>query len=121
MSRSQQLAITGYRGEPVPHSVIRQDGETTHLAILLSGMGYTCDMPLFYYSENILVDAGADVLRAEYAYNRRPEFQQLPDSEQLRWLFADTTAAYRARLARRTYDSVTLVGKSLGTLRWVTC
>lgn len=84
--------------------------------MLLPGLGYTCDMPLFYYAESMLLDAGADVLRVEYAYRLRPDFRDLPADERLRWLVADASAALQAGLERRPYRRVTLVGKSLGTL-----
>ena len=116
MSTDQVLPIAGCRGESVPNRFVRLDEETKHLAVLLPGMGYTCDMPLFYYAENLLTERGADVLRVEYAYGRRPDFGKLSKSEQRRWLLEDATAAYRAGLAQRPYEDVTFVGKSLGTL-----
>ena len=84
--------------------------------MLLPGMAYTCDMPLFYYAENCLTERGADLLRVEYAYNRRPDFYNLATAEQARWLFVDATVALQVGLAQREYDVLTLVGKSLGTL-----
>jgi predicted alpha/beta-hydrolase family hydrolase len=83
--------------------------------MLLPGFGYTLDMPLFYYAENLLLERGWDVLRVEYAYSERPEFGVLPRPEQRRWLLADAEAAYRAARADRAYSQIALVGKSLGT------
>jgi predicted alpha/beta-hydrolase family hydrolase len=116
MASSTSLAIAGYRDEPVPNRFLRQDGVTDHLAILLPGLGYTCDMPLLYYAENLLTEAGADLLRVEYAYGRRADYRALPAPDRRRWLLADAVAASRAALAQRRYDALTLVGKSLGTL-----
>jgi predicted alpha/beta-hydrolase family hydrolase len=116
MALVSDLAIVGYHDEPVPNRFIRHEGDADHLAILLPGFGYTSDMPLFYYAENLLTERGADLLRVEYAYNRRPEFAGLPRDERLRWLIADAVAAYRTGLAQRPYRQLTLVGKSLGTL-----
>lgn len=116
MPTAQRLPITGYGGESVPNEFLRQEGGADHLAVLLPGFAYGCDMPLFYYAENLLLDAGADVLRVEYAYHRRPGFRELPEAEQLAWLLADASAACRAGLIQRPYQAVTLVGKSLGTL-----
>jgi predicted alpha/beta-hydrolase family hydrolase len=96
--------------------LLRPEGAIDHLAVLLPGFGYTLDMPLFYYAENLLLERGWDVLRVEYAYNERLEFQNLPKPEQNRWLLTDTTAAWRAGLGQRTYERVVLIGKSLGTL-----
>lgn len=116
MFTTASLAIAGHRGEPVPNRFLRQDAATDQLAILLPGMGYTLDMPLFYYAENLLTERGADILRVEYAYGRRAEFRDASEEERLRWLLADATAAFRAGLAQGNYRRPTLVGKSLGTL-----
>ncbi len=116
MYTAESLPIAGYRDELVPNEFLRQEGEAHHVAIMLPGFGYTCDMPLFYYAERLLLDAGADILRVEYGYNRRADYRDLPGSEQLSWLLADASAAYRAALAQRHYQEATLIGKSLGTL-----
>ena len=116
MATSTTLTIQGYREELVPNRFLRPEGAIDHLAVLLPGLGYTLDMPLFYYAENLLVERGWDVLRVEYAYNKHPEFQTLPKPERDRWLLADATAAWRAGLGQRTYQRVVLIGKCLGTL-----
>jgi predicted alpha/beta-hydrolase family hydrolase len=116
MATTTALPIQGFRDEPVPNRFLRPEGAIDHLAVLLPGFGYTLDMPLFYYAENLLLEWGWDVLRVEYAYNTRPEFQKLPKPERHSWLLADTTAAWRAGLDQRTYERVVLIGKSLGTL-----
>src|SRR3954454_22069475 len=116
MATSTTLTIQGYRDESVSNRFLRPEGAIDHLAVLLPGFGYTLDMPLFYYAEDLLLERGWDVLRVEYAYHKRPEFQKLPKTERDRWLLADTTAAWRAGLGQRTYERVVLIGKSLGTL-----
>jgi len=116
MATSTTLTIRGYRDEPVPNRFLRPEGAIDHLAVLLPGLGYTLDMPLFYYAENLLLERGWDVLRVEYAYNKLSEFQTLPKPERDRWLLADATAAWRAGLGQRPYERVVLIGKSLGTL-----
>ena len=116
MATSTTLTIQGYHAEPIPNRFLRPEGAIDHLAVLLPGFGYTLDMPLFYYAENLLLERGWDVLRIEYAYNTRPEFQTLPKPERDRWLLADATAAWRAGLSQQPYERVVLIGKSLGTL-----
>jgi predicted alpha/beta-hydrolase family hydrolase len=116
MATTTTLPIAGYRGEAVPNRLLQPREPANALAILLPGLAYTLDMPLFYYAEHLLLERGWDVLRVEYAYNLRPEYAALPQPEQRRWLRDDTTAAYRSGLGRHGYDRVALVGKSLGTL-----
>lgn len=116
MPTTSTLTIPGHQNHPVPNEFLRQDPATDHLAALLPGFAYTCDMPLFYYAETLLLAAGADLLRVEYGYHRRPGYRNLPPSEQRAWLFDDATAALRTALSQRSYQNLTLVGKSLGTL-----
>ena len=116
MATEHILPMTGYRDHPVPNRLRQATGAADRLALLLPGFGYTLDMPLFYYAENLLQERGWDVLRVEYDYNTRPEFQTLPKPDRDRWILADTTAAWRAGLSQRTYERVALIGKSLGTL-----
>jgi predicted alpha/beta-hydrolase family hydrolase len=116
MASSTILSIQGYRGEPVPNQFLRPQGAIDCLAILLPGIGYTLDMPLFYYAQHLLLERNCDVLRVEYAYNQRPEFRDLPAGKRAQWLVADVTAANQAGLAQSDYERVVLIGKSLGTL-----
>ncbi len=52
------LPICGYRDEPVPHRFHRQDTEARHLALVLPDFGYSCDMPLLYFTVSHLLDRG---------------------------------------------------------------
>jgi predicted alpha/beta-hydrolase family hydrolase len=112
----QTLEITGYRGEPVPNTFFRHDQEAEQVAIMLPGIGYTCQMPFLYYPTRLLLARGAEVLWVEYAYSRREDFQALSPSEQERWLLADVTAACRAAIGQHRSEQVLLIGKSLGTI-----
>ena len=116
MYSATALAITGYRDEPVPHTFLRQDKTARHVAILLPGIGYSCDLPLLYYPSRLLLARGADVLRVEYAYQQRADFRTATADEQQRWVVADVTAACQAVLSQRDYEQITFVAKSLGTL-----
>ena len=116
MVSSQTLKIVGFRDERVPNTFLRQDSEAEHVALLLPGLRYTCDMPLLHYSVRLLLHLGADALRVEYAYDRRADYQALADADQERWFFTDVCAACHAALAQRSYRRITLIGKSMGTL-----
>lgn len=112
--KTATLDIAGHRGKQVPNTFFRQE-VAHHAAIVLPGFGYTCDMPLLYYSVLVMLDAGADVLQVEYSYSRQEEYRGLPQVEREQWLFADAAAACDAILSPRTYSLVTLIGKSIGT------
>jgi hypothetical protein len=109
------LDIAGYKGQPVPNTLLWQEKPATHLGIVLPGYRHSADRSDLYYAAHILTDRGADVLRVEYAYPRT-NMMQLPDAEQDAWIAADARAACNKALAERPYEKITLIGKSLGTL-----
>ena len=111
----ESLAIRGQRDEPVPNHFFRQETQADHLAVLLPGYGYTCDMPTLYFTTSHLLDHGADVLQVDYTYSRHPEYGALAESERHRWLLDDVAAAWEAARGQRDYRRLTFVGKSLGT------
>jgi len=111
----RSLEIKGYRNELVPNTLIWQDKKAQQVAIMFPGIGYTCHMPLLYYSSKSLLAIGVDVLWVEYNYIRRPDYRMLSGAEQNRWLLEDVTAACQVALAQRSYRGITLIGKSLGT------
>jgi len=111
----ETLNITGCRNEAVPNTFFRQKAGTTHLAVLLPGLGYTSQMPVMYYPCLALLASGADVLRADYNYVRLPAFMALEPDERRKCATADATAILDAAITQRDYKKITLVGKSIGT------
>jgi predicted alpha/beta-hydrolase family hydrolase len=109
------LDIVGYKNQPVPNTLIKQPTPTKHLGIILPGLRYSAEMAPLYYAARVLLDQGADVLRVEYAYYQT-DFSQRPESEQDQWISSDVFAACNAGLSYRSYEKITLVGKSLGTI-----
>jgi hypothetical protein len=109
------LDIVGHKKQPVPNTFIAQPQPTTHLAVILPGYRYPVEMPPLHYAARILLEQAADVLRVEYAYYRT-NFLQQSESEQDEWISNDVFAACEAGLSQRSYEKITLVGKSLGTI-----
>jgi len=111
----RSLDIVGYKGEQVPNTFISDAEETRHLGIVLPGYRYAADMPPLHYVGRLLLEQGADLLRVDYSYYRT-DFMQRPQEEQSKWISSDVLAACEAGMAHRSYERLTLVGKSLGTL-----
>ena len=109
------LDIVGHKKQQVANTFIAQPQPTTHLAVILPGYRYPVEMPPLYYAARILLEQGADVLRVEYAYYRT-NFLQQSENEQDQWISNDVFAACEAGLSQRSYEKITLVGKSLGTI-----
>lgn len=108
------LTVKGFQGESVPNELARQRAGSATLAVLLPGLWYTCDMPLFYYAERLLVDRGWDVLRVQYDYRQVGASTSM--EEQRERLTVDCRAAFDAVLAESGYQRIVLTGKSLGTI-----
>ncbi len=115
MYRSGELSILGHHDVPVPNTFYRQDKDTGHLAMILPGLRYSCDMPLLYYPTELLLTLGADVLLVESDYGRTWEGANLALEERLAHLYSDVYAAARIALAQRDYVALSVIGKSLGT------
>ncbi len=111
----EALNILGHQKEAVPNTFFRQKAETRHLSIVLPGFGYTSHMPVMYYPCLALLSRGADVLRAEYNYSKLADFMALSQDERRRQAADDVSAIYAAAIRQREYDTITLVGKSIGT------
>ena len=109
------LAAVGYKNQQVPNTFVIQPTSTDHLGIILPGYRHSVDMADLHYAGRILLEGGTDLLQIEYAYNRT-DFMQQSNSEQDKWISSDVSAICDAALAYRSYDQITLVGKSLGTL-----
>lgn len=109
------LDVVGYKNQQVPNTFVIQPTPTKYLGIILPGYRHSVDMADLHYAGRILLEQGADLLRVEYAYNRT-DFMQQSTSEQDEWLSSDVFAICNTALARRSYDQITLVGKSLGTI-----
>jgi hypothetical protein len=109
------LDVSGYNQRPVANKFFQQPKSSGKLALILPGLRYTCDKPLLYYTTEVLLNRGFDVLQlwADYA---TPDFQDLTQAEQSRALFEDSSALLRAGNNAGSYELLLLAGKSIGTL-----
>ena len=119
MSRDQfnltSLEIAGDGGYPINNQFIRQQSSSEKLAVLYPGMRYTCDRPLLYYTTELLLSRGYDILQLWSEYDSA-EFDNLSDAEKTIRLIADGQALLRAGMQEGSFSQVLLCGKSLGTL-----
>jgi len=109
------LDAVGYKNQQVPNAFTIQPTPTRHLGIILPGYRHSVDKADLHYAGHILLEQGADLLRVMYAYHRT-DFMEQPESEQDKWISSDVFAVCNAALSYRSYNQITLVGKSLGTI-----
>jgi hypothetical protein len=111
-------SVFGHRGQRVATRLRRQPEVSTHLAVLLPGLGYRSTMPALYYCCQLMFQRGADVLSMEYAYDSVPDFMSASDEEKLSWIKDDVGAAFDAIASSQIghHRRFTIIGKSLGTV-----
>ena len=69
MPTVQTNHVTGYLNSDIAYTIIQPESSTTNrLAILLPGMGYTTEAPLFRYTIGLLLEAGYGVVEVHYRY-----------------------------------------------------
>jgi hypothetical protein len=110
----ETLPLCDQWDEPVPHRFLRCAAPTDHAALLLPGADVAFLHPALYYSVLACMRVEADILWV--GYGARPQFLSHAWADQAIQAKRDTVDAYRALLAQRPYQHLTLIGKSLGTL-----
>lgn len=119
MSRDQflqkSLEIVGDQGDLVPNQLFQQQSPSSMLAVLYPGMRYTCDKPLLYFTTELLLARGYDVLQLWSDY-RDDNFKGLSQAEKSIRLITDGQALLNAGQLAGNYEKTILCGKSLGTL-----
>lgn len=59
------LEIHGYEKRRVENKLLRREQLSEALAVILPGRGYTCDMPMLYYTTEVFLQQHkADVLQS---------------------------------------------------------
>lgn len=115
MANPRKLPIIGHTGEPLDNQFWQADPPMGALAILLSGLNYTMDMPVMFFPRQLLLWRNVDVLNLNPAA-RSTEFQSAAEVDQLTWLQNDIQAGLKVGLEQGKYQQLILVGKSIGSL-----
>ncbi|RDI45574.1 alpha/beta hydrolase [Falsibacillus pallidus] len=107
----EKRTVKGYKDMEVPFTLFRKD--STSLAIILPGSGYTSQAPLLHYAKAVFANKSFDVLQVNYQYNNDDYdgFREL--GEAIKW---DVNVVLDELLANHTYDQFYFIGKSLGTI-----
>jgi hypothetical protein len=107
--------IKGYKNMNVPYTLLSKNENAKTLAVILPGLGYTAEGPLFHYSSGVFLNRGHDVLHVNYQY-----FDEAYDSfsvEELdKAIEYDSEMVVDSVLDTYSYENFYLVGKSIGTI-----
>ncbi|MBT2693769.1 alpha/beta hydrolase [Bacillus sp. ISL-55] len=110
-----KVSVSGYKNQPVPFQLIKQNKQASSLVVLLPGRGYTVQGPLFHYSTGVFLNKGFDVLHVNYDYNT-VQSESLTLEEEIQQITEDVNSVLDHTLKYQSYADYTLIGKSLGTI-----
>ncbi|MFP7298761.1 alpha/beta family hydrolase [Neobacillus niacini] len=100
----------------IPYLWIRSKKQNKRICIMLPGLGYTTQRPLFHYATNLLTDNGVDVLHINYHFTKNKHFANLNEAEQEQWMYNDVEAVVSEILNTSNYEQCFLLSKSIGSI-----
>lgn len=111
MPEPKDLGLLDHQGNLLRHKYMCQPDSAAALCYLLPGDNYGVDGPLLYLAGRMLFSAGWDTLTVTYGYQSAAEsFSPM----HIPGVVEECEAALCAALDQRNYNSIVLVGKSLG-------
>ena len=100
----------------IPYTWIRSEKSNKSICIMLPGLGYTTQRPLFHYATGVCLNNKVDVLHINYNFGKNEQFRKLTKLEQDQWMYDDVKAVVDVVLKDASYDQCLVVSKSIGTV-----
>lgn len=100
----------------IPYTWIRSDKPNKSICIMLPGLGYTTQRPLFHYATGLFLNHHVDVLQIHYQFAKNEKYKKLPYAEQEQWMYDDVRAVTDEVLKNTNYEQFFILGKSIGTI-----
>lgn len=116
MLNISDLDFPGYKSQSTLGKFFQHEEPASRLAVIFPGYGYTCERAMLHYPMQLLLAEGIDALQVNYSFDNKPGFWQSGDQTRALWFGTDALAAMRTVMAKGTYEEITMVGKSLGSL-----
>lgn len=88
------------------------------ISFIFSGTGYTYDKPALYYTTQILLEKGFDVIQVHYSF-KQELFNQSEDVIS-QTIYGCVNAVVESQLEQKAYEKILFIGKSLGTIPIIT-
>lgn len=100
----------------IPYQLLRGEKPNKTLCIMLPGLGYTTQRPLFHYATGLCMKHEVDILHVNYQFAKNEHFTKLNELEQERWMYEDVKAVMDEVLRDYDYVQCFLLSKSIGTI-----
>jgi len=84
------------------------------VCFMFSGTGYTYEKPLLYYSTELMLELGYDVVQVCYVFDPK-QFEQEPEAISA-MVYNAANPIVKYVLSTKSYTEAVYIGKSLGTL-----
>lgn len=109
-----QNEVTSSLGNSIPYTYVQTNLENNKLCIMLPGLGYTTDQPLFYYATGLFLEKDYDILHINYKYESQ-KFMELEQEKRIEIVSEDVKASLDQLLPERKYEDIYIMAKSIGT------
>lgn len=100
----------------ISYEWIRHTQESNALCIMLPGLGYTTQKPLFHYSVGVFLQQNTDVLLVNYNYKGDYEFKQMSKEERSERMYEEGHSVIQEVLQVQSYEKHFLLSKSIGSI-----
>ena len=100
----------------IPYTWIRSDQPNQAICIMLPGLGYSTQRPLFHYATGMCLNHNIDVLHINYQFAKNEQFKKLSKTDQDHWMYEDAKAVIERVLKENVYEQCILMSKSIGTI-----
>jgi hypothetical protein len=100
----------------IPYTLIRSEEAIKSICIMLPGLGYTTQRPLFHYGTSLCLNNHVDVLHINYNFGKNGHFGTLSKEEQIHWMYEDVKSVVEEVLGGTNYDQCFLLSKSIGSI-----
>lgn len=100
----------------IPYTLIRGEQPNKSICIMLPGLGYSTERPLFHYATGVCLNQNVDVLHINYNFGKNEHFKKLNNQQQESWLYDDVNAVVAEVLKATNYEQFIVLSKSIGTI-----
>lgn len=100
----------------ISYTWIYNDKPNKSICIMLPGLGYTTQRPLFHYATGMCLNNNIDILHVNYQFAKNKHFTSLSQEDQERWMYEDVQAVVEEILTDTSYEQCFLLSKSIGTI-----
>lgn len=112
--KEKSLHISGYNERHVNNRFYCQSESNNKLAVMFPGIAYTNDKPVLYYSKELFIQKGYDVLDIEFDYLKNKDFLFLSHYRK-EIVFEEDIEGILNELNNLNYREVIFNAKSMGT------